>query len=398
MENSHIAQRRFDALDTTVVSLNAVSGFAHLGQFGILYPLMALWLDAHGTPAWQVGMVGSAVWLGMLIGNLFAPGALQRWGASRIAAAGCFGTVALGLAMTQLAASWLFLWALAAGLLGVCIGLRWIGVESWLYAIVDGTKRGRFVGFHETVIYAAQGVGPSIIALLGVNGERSFYAGTLAALCAGLSLRTASVPMPATSRANLMAPTTVLIGLWRHARYRLGVQLGLLAGVLDGVLFGMLGIYFVRSGMTPENAAFTMTVFGLGGLLSQIPLGWWSDRKGVRSATQILAIAGVLGAGLLLAGPGPAVAWVAAFFLGSLAAGALTAAVIATTHEATELGSAMEVAVAEVSIAFTLGSTVGPLLAGALLDAWGLTSLPLLTVLASVGLMGAARIRRRVSL
>ncbi len=394
MRNSDVEQSRPSALNITVFSLNAVSGFSHLGQFGILYPLMALWLDAHGTPAWQVGLVGSSVWLGMLIGNLFAPGALQRWGASKLAAVGCFGTVALGLVMPQLDASWLFLWALTAALLGVCIGLRWIGVESWLYAIVDGAKRGRFVGVHETVIYAAQGVGPSIIAMLGVSGQRSFYAGTLAALCAGLSLSTASIPMPATSKTILLAPNTVLIELWRHSRYMLGVQLGLIAGVLDGVLFGMLGIFFVRSGMTPENAALTMTVFGLGGLLSQIPLGWWSDRKGVRSVTRILAIEGLLGAGLLLTGMGP-VAWVAAFLLGSLAAGALTAAVIATTHEASVLGTAMEVAVAEVSIAFTLGSCVGPLLAGALMDYCGLISLPFLTLLASIGLMRAANSQRR---
>jgi len=378
----------------TVVSLNAVSGFSHLGQFGILYPLIALWLDAQGTPAWQVGLVGSAVWFGMLIGNLFAPGALQRWGASRLAGAGCLGTVVLGVVMPQIAASWLVLWAFAAALLGVCIGLRWIGVESWLYAIVDATNRGRFVGVHETVIYAAQGVGPSIVAVLGVGGQRGFFAGALAALFAALSLRKAKIPMPAGSRDARLEAATVLNGLWHHAPNRLGAQLGLTSGVLDGVLFGMLGIFFVRSGMTAESAAVKMTVFGLGGLFSQIPLGWWSDRKGVRSATQILALAGVVGAGLLLTNWGPAV-WIAAFLLGALAAGSLTAAVIATTDEATEYGIAMELAVAEVSIAFTLGSCAGPVMAGALLDACGLISLPVLTVIASLGLMLAASVRRR---
>lgn len=378
------------AMTRTLVALNAVSACAHLAQFGILYPLMALWLDAHGMQAWQVGLVGSSVWLGMLFGNLFAPGALQRWGASALAGAGCLGTAVVAVAMPHMSANWLVLWAAAAGLLGVCVGLRWIGVESWLYAIVDGAQRGRIVGLHETVIYAAQGVGPSLVALIGVECPLSFYAGALAAVGGAFSLRLARIAMPVSSDAPTLAPQAVLRGLWLQVQHALGVQLGLLAGLIDGVLFGMLGIYFVRAGMTPNQAAFMMTIFGLGGLLSQIPLGWWSDRYGVRSATQLIAVAGLLGCALLLSG-NASMAWFAAFFLGCIAACGLTVAIIATTHEAAERGTEMGLAVAEVSIAFTLGSCIGPVLAGALMDSWGLTSLPLLTAVASAGLIAAAR-------
>ena len=373
----------------TLVSLNAVSGFAQLAQFGILYPLVALWLDAHDMPTWQVGLVGSSVWLGMFAGNLFAPGLLKRWGPAALAGTGCVGTIVLGVAMPQLSANLLGLWLLASALLGVCVGLRWIGVESWLYAIVDSTQRGRLIGLHETVIYLAQGLGPSVIAILGVSSQLSFYAGALAAFAAALALPMARIPMPASTNAAAMAPQSVLFGLWRHARHSLGVQLGLLAGVLDGILFGMLAIYFVRGGMNPEQAAFMMTIFGLGGLVSQIPLGWWSDRNGVRSATKLVAMSGLLGVVMLLTGSST-MAWFAAFFLGSIAACGLTVAIIATTHQATELGTDMGLAVAEVSIAFTLGSCVGPLLAGILMDATGLISLPLLTALASIGLMWVA--------
>ena len=73
---------RRDRAGPTIVALNAVSGLAHLAQFGLLYPLFALWLDARGMPTWQVGLVGSAAWAGMLVGNLFAPRWMQRIGAS----------------------------------------------------------------------------------------------------------------------------------------------------------------------------------------------------------------------------------------------------------------------------------------------------------------------------
>jgi hypothetical protein len=67
-------------LKLTIGSLNAISGLAHLAQFGVLYPLLALWLNAHGMPTWQIGLVSGAVWVGMLGGNLFAPLGLRRWG------------------------------------------------------------------------------------------------------------------------------------------------------------------------------------------------------------------------------------------------------------------------------------------------------------------------------
>ena len=54
-------------MNKTILALNTVSGLAHLAQIGVIYPLLALWLDAGGMPTWQIGLVETSVWLGMLI-------------------------------------------------------------------------------------------------------------------------------------------------------------------------------------------------------------------------------------------------------------------------------------------------------------------------------------------
>ena len=377
-------------MNKTILALNTVSGLAHLAQIGVIYPLLALWLDAGGMPTWQIGLVETSVWLGMLIGNLFAPMWLHRLGPAALAAAGCLGSALLALLMPHLQPDALIAWSLAAALLGVCLGLRWIGVESWLYAIVDDSQRGRFVGLHETIINAAQGAGPSLIALLGVMGNKSFYAAAVLGTLAVLPLLWARIPMPASVDDAAMHPLAVLTGLLRHARRSLPIQLGLLAGVIDGVLFGMLSIYVVHQGLSASQAAFMMTVFGIGGLLLQLPLGWWSDRRGVHSATRIVALLGLAGTALLLPG-NPLLAWPAAALLGSVAAGGLAVTIIAATQSAVGDNKHMALAVTEISIAFTLGSTVGPVLAGAMMNAWGQACLPLLSAVACVGLYGIAR-------
>ena len=273
------------------------------------------------------------------------------------------------------------------------MGLRWISVESWLYAIAEGARRGRLVGIHETVIHAAQAAGPALLALLGVLSPAGFHAGAGFALLAGACLLAAPARAPRSATRESTAPWAVLAGLARDARHRLGIQLGLLSGLVDGVLFGMLAVYLVKRGFSASQAALAMTVFGIGGLVLQMPLGWLSDRRGVISATRASALLGVAGALLLL--PGDAsLAWLAAGLLGAASGGALTVAIIAGTEGAVRDGHDMAVAVTQVSLAFTLGSTVGPALTGALMDAVGPAALPVLGLLACAALMLPGRARR----
>ena len=71
--------------------------------------------------------------------------------------------------------------------------------------------------------------------------------------------------------------------------------------------------------------------------------------------------------------------------------GDLAVTIIAATQSAAGDNKHMALAVTEISIAFTLGSTVGPVLAGAMMNAWGQACLPLLSAVACVGLYGIAR-------
>lgn len=364
----------------TIVALNAVSTIAQLAQMGIIYPLIALWLADKNISASEIGLVGSAQWTGMLIGILYAPQLMYLTKARTIVILGCVGSGVAALLMPGIAADSIAIWCAVAAVFGFGIGLRWIGNESWLYSIISGAQRGRVVGIHETLIHLAQVIGPLLIAWIGIASANIFYLGAAAAMCAALPLFWANVPMQ-NAYDHQPAPVHIfLLGMWKDIRHIFGIRIGLLAGIVDGVLFGMLAVYEVNSGASTQRAAIVMTVFGIGGLLSSAPLGWLSDRRGIGYASATTACAGIIGS-IMLWGGIDLLHWPAVFLLGVVAGCLLTLAIIAGTEQAAQEQKNMGSAMSEISIAFTIGTIAGPVMAGAAMDAWGLWTFPALTLL-----------------
>jgi MFS family permease len=375
----------------TIAGLNAISALSHLAQFGIIYPMLSLWLSLKGMQTFNIGLVGSAVWVGMLAATLWTPALLLRFSPGRIAATSGLLTAAAAGLMPLLPATSVVAWLAAAASLGACAGIRWISVESWLYAVVPPASRGRVVGIHETFIYVAQAAGPALVAWVGLNNGMGFWLAAAVSCLTIIPLTFAKPPRPDTAATGAQVrPLHLLLSMPHRARHSLGIQIALVAGLLDGMLFGLLGLFSLNSGLSLTQASLTLTLFGVGGLVSQIQLGWWSDRKGVRHATRAIALCGVCGAALLVY-PSIPVVLPAAFLLGIVAACGLTLSIIAITQEADNEGRHLSVAIAEVSVAFTVGSALGPAVAGAALQYVGNQSYHLLSLACCLVLYGLAR-------
>lgn len=367
----------------TIVALNAVSAIAQLAQMGIVYPLIALWLADKNISASEIGLVGSAQWVGMLFGILYAPQLMYLTKARTIVILGCVGSGVAALLMPWIPATSIVLWCAATAVFGFGIGLRWIGNESWLYSIISGEQRGRVVGIHETLIHLAQVIGPLLIAWIGIASGNIFYLGAAVAVMALLPLFWADIPMQNAADHRPTSVKSFLLGMLRDVKHIFGIRIGFIAGVVDGVLFGMLAVYEVNSGASTERAALVMTVFGIGGLLASAPLGWLSDKYGTRAASISCALTGIAGALMLWVGP-QWLHWPAVFFLGAVAACMLTLSIIAGTEQAAREQKNMSAAMSEISIAFTLGTIIGPVMAGTAMDIWGLWTFPAISLLLSV--------------
>lgn len=351
----------------TITALNTVSTLAQIGQFGIVYVMVPVWLALQGLSAAQLGFFAASLWMGQMPGLGLAPWLSRHWGARTVVVAGlaCSVVALLGIAWVPIAS---LPWPayLACGLLaGLGMGLRWVGLEPWLYRIAPAHARGRLVGFHETLIAAAPVVAPAIAAWVGVQGHTLLWVGVGFTVSALLPLAFARTP-PAEEAHHVNSWPQSARAAWPHRIFRQGLLIALCGGMLESAVVGLFAVFAGDRGFDAQNIAHLLTSFGLGGLLLQYPVGWMADHWGMRAAGAIAAAGTVVAAALLALLPGVPVAYATMFVLGGLITAFLTLALIAATKTPTP---DMAWNVSSLSIAYSLSAVVGPVVAGGAMTA-----------------------------
>ena len=280
----------FAALFLSVVLLQ-------LGSGGIA-PLDAISGLSLGFSRGEIGLLGSAHFVGFFIGCWWAPRVMGQVGLSRafaaFTAAGTIGIMAHMMLVHPLA------WAGMRVLSGFCIAGCYTIIESWLQAKVTNETRGRTMA-----VYRVVDVGGSLAAqlVIGVLEPASYVAYNLLAIvcCAALlPLTLTRVTQPAMPQAPRLRPSLA----WSRSPL---AALGVIVAGLTTASFRMVGpVYGVEVGLTTDQIAWFLAAFVLGGALCQYPAGWAADRYDRRwvliwlSAGAIVATTGTT----LLAGDG----------------------------------------------------------------------------------------------
>ena len=356
-----VSKAKFDW--RTIAALNAVSALAQVGQFGVAYVVLPVWLAEQGLDATQLGMFASSLWLGQLPGLAVAPWLCQRLGARRVIVLSLLCTVIalVGIALT----AWPF-WLVGGALAGFGLGLRWIGLEPWLYRIAPAEARGRLVGFHETLIALAPIVAPALASAFGLHGMALFWIGGMFTLAALLPLALArKEPVHSAPASNIGIHVDLALQL-RERVFQFGVAIALVGGMMEAALSGLFALYAHGRGITGSQTTDLLALFGLGGLLLQYPVGWLADHRGVGAAALWCAIGTVLVCVALALPMGYMPVMFAVFLLGGLITAFLTLALIASTM--TQSGT-MASNVSLISMLYTLSAVAGPLIAGAVMNA-----------------------------
>jgi MFS family permease len=132
-------------------------------------------------------------------------------------------------------------------------------------------------------------------------------------------------------------------------------------------MVALLPLYLMNFHYPEAQALVLLSVFGFGGAVLQMPLGWIADRWSFRVG-QVLCLSLVICGGILLmtAIGLPSVVAVSLFILGGGAAGLNTLAVIEAglTLRAGMKGTGM----ALIASSYTLGGVVGPAVSGSTLN------------------------------
>lgn len=371
----------FAALFLSVVLLQ-------LGSGGVA-PLDAISGVALGFTSAQVGMLGSAHFVGFFIGCWWAPRLMGEVGHSRafaaFTAAGTIGILAHMLVINPYA------WCVMRMASGLCIAGCYTIIEAWLQAKVTNETRGRAMG-----VYRVVDIGGSLGAqlLIGVLAPASYVSYNLLALlcCAALfPLTLSKAEAPETGPAPRLRPRLA----WE--RSPLGAM-GVVVSGITGAAFRMVGpLYGLAVGLSADLIALFLAAYVLGGALAQIPVGWLADKYDRRWVLIWLSIASVGACGLtiLLSEAGAVAVFLAAGFFGFTtfpiySVSAAHANDFATSTERVELSAAL-------MFLYAVGAIASPVFASVLIAQFGPSGMFVFLAISHLALVvfGLARMRAR---
>lgn len=311
----------------------------------------------------QIGLLGSAHFLGFFIGCWWAPRLMGSVGHSR-AFAVCTSLGAMGLIGHTLTDD-PRIWALLRIASGTCVAGCYTVIEAWLNAKVTNENRGRASGIYRIADMSASLGAQLIIAVLPPASYISYN--LLAILCCAalLPLTLTKASQPAVPSAPRLRPKLA----WACSPLAVA---GVIVAALSSASFRMVGpIYGQEVGLEISQIAFFLAAFVLGGALAQYPLGWLADKYDRRWVLIWLSGAAILSCGItmLSTGAGTLGVMLAAIFFGFttfpiFSVSSAHANDFATSEQRVELSAAL-------MFFFALGAIASPYVSSTLIEWYG---------------------------
>lgn len=329
---------------------------------GVVLPLR---MEAADYPVALTGAVMAAYYLGLALGGLRAKRVILRIGHIR-----AFSTFAALTAAVCLAYGFFWgpiAWAALRLVNGFCIAGMTTSIESWLNDRSTNQTRGRTLGSYMLVFYFAVALGQTLVNVAPPAGSELLM---LASALIGLSL----VPIALTGLGEPKLAELRPLGLGPlFEASRVGVVGAGVAGILVGSFYA-LGVVFARQiGLDVTEAALFMSTVVLGGLGAQVPVGMLADRFDRRIVMACMLLAVGLSWGLLATSLANGVSLGPLFVMALAFGGAISSVYplcVAQTFDRLERRHYVA-ASGRLLMVYSIGATVGPLLASTLMSIYG---------------------------
>ncbi len=355
---------------------------------GSIGPLDALSGLVLGFTKTQIGILGSAHFLGFFVGCWWAPRLLGSVGHARgfaaFAACGAIGAVAHPIYTDP------WLWSGLRVMTGLCIAGCYTVVEAWMQSKVTNQSRGRVMGVYRAVDIVASSGAQLMIAVLEPASYISYN--LLAILCC-----TCLFPLTLT---KLNQPDIPPAPRLRPIKTALISPLGVAGVVVAGVTtssFRMVGpIYGQEVGLSAQQIGYFLATALLGGALAQFPVGWLADKYDRRWVLIALSAGSVVVCGVIAVISSVAL-W--AIFTGAILFGITTFPIfsVSAAHTNDFVGpqDAIEVNASLIFI-YGIGAIFSPLVTASLIEKFGPSALFVFMVIAHILLVIFSLSRMRI--
>lgn len=369
-----------------IASLLMGTGLLVMGT-GLMFSLLGTRASDANFSSFVTGLVMSAYFAGFVLGVYLCPHIIRKVGHIRAFAA----MASIASTMPILHALWMHpvYWGVLRAVNGLCLVGLYVAIESWLNMTTDKANRGRVFGAYTTVSWLALAMGQW---LLLAGGELDFAPFVLASVLLSFAL----VPISLTSVKEPLVvevPKLQFKFLWSAAP--IGVVGGIASGLLLGALLGMGAVYGKGVGFDAKGVAMFMALTVIGGAIATWPLGWWSDRVDRRFVIFVACIGA-----LALSVAGYAITWLAweemlpylGFALG-MCLFPLYGLAVSHGNDWVEPSRTLDMT-GGLLLMHGIGAALGPTLAGAVMEAVGVSGLMayLAVIVLCYGLMVAWRL------
>ena len=330
---------------------------------GLLSTYLALRLAADQVDSLWVGALMAANYFGLALGGKIGHRLIARVGHIRAYAtcAGIVGAAVLGHGLV----SWLPAWLLLRVIVGLGMMCQYMVIESWLNEQADAKQRGAVFSGYMIASYLGLVLGQLILVAHPQLGLELLM---LVAMCFALCL----VPVALTRRIHPAplrpAPLDPRFFIKRVPQ-SLSTVLG--SGLIVGSFYGLAPLYAAKQGLSTEQVGIFMGCCIFAGLLVQWPLGWLSDRYDRAVLIRGVAIGLAVAALPLAIWPSvPMVVLFAAGFLVSLLQFCLYPLAVAFSNDHVESERRVSLT-AMLLVTYGVGASIGPLVAGVLMQQLG---------------------------
>ena len=245
-------------------------------------------IENFGT--FEMSVVISAYFIGFLGGSRMAPNLIRRVGHVRVFAALASLISAVMILYPTLVNPWV--WVLGRILIGFCFSAVFVTAESWLNDAASNDNRGQALSIYMIVQTAGIVLAQGLMVTADPSGYVLFVIPSILVSIAITPILLSISPTPAFETTKAMS-LRELMGF-----SPLGcVGMFLLGGVFSAQ-FGMASVYGSEAGLSGgEISTFVATIF-IGGMITQYPIGWLSDRMDRRALIALTAAVGAVGASI----------------------------------------------------------------------------------------------------
>ncbi|RYY27628.1 MAG: MFS transporter [Sphingomonadales bacterium] len=356
---------------------------------GFLSTLISVQLERAGSSPVFIGLVGTAYFLGLVVGSLRVPRIIRRVGHIRAFAA--FVALLSASTLTYAIHRDPLLWGGLRFVDGLCVAGVFVCLESWLNERAESSARGSVLAGYMIALYSGQALGQFLLNLSEAKPSMPFLVASILVSLAAIPVVLTRISAPPPDDGASLSVRVL------YAASPLGI-LGVAAtGIMLGAFYSLGPVFVRRLGMDLSATALFMSVVILGGVALQWPLGRLSDRFDRRRVI-VGVLAGTLVASLgiaLMAEPGITLLVFGASF------GGLSFALypLCVAHTNDHLAAEQRVAASGgLVLLYSIGAAMGPMAGATAMTLAGAAGLFFLIALCAGGTLAFALWRQAQTL